>query len=104
MARRREIPLGLSKIDDLFTTQDERDEADAEKVAGIPISLIDPFPEHPFQVRDDEEMAEMAESVRRYGVISPVLLRPGAEGRYEAERSEERRVGKECRSRWSPYH
>ena len=83
MARRREIPLGLSKIDDLFTTQDERDEAGAEKVAGIPIGLIDPFPEHPFQVRDDEEMAEMAESVRRYGVISPVLLRPGAEGRYE---------------------
>lgn len=83
MARRREIPLGLSKIDDLFTTQDERDDAATEKVSAVPLELIDSFPDHPFQVRDDEEMAEMAESVRRYGVISPVLLRPGAEGRYE---------------------
>lgn len=83
MARRKEIPLGLSKIDDLFTTQDERDDAAAEKVNAIPLEFIDPFPDHPFQVRDDEEMAQMAESVRRYGVISPVLLRPGIEGRYE---------------------
>lgn len=83
MARRREIPLGLSRIDDLFTTQDERDEDDAEKVTAVPIGLVGPFPDHPFQVRDDEEMAAMAESVRRYGVISPVLVRPGPPGRYE---------------------
>ena len=84
MARRREISLGLSRIDDLFTTQDERDAADGEHVSDVPVGSIDPFPDHPFQVRDDEEMAAMAESVRRYGVLSPVLLRRGDdEGRYE---------------------
>lgn len=84
MARRREISLGLSKIDDLFTTQDERDAAGGEHVSDVPVGSIDPFPDHPFQVRDDEEMAAMAESVRRYGVLSPVLLRRGDdEGRYE---------------------
>lgn len=83
MARRREIPLGLSRIDDLFTTQEERDGNAAEKVTAVPIGSVDPFPDHPFQVRDDEEMAAMAESVRRYGVISPVLVRPGPPGRYE---------------------
>ena len=83
MARRKEIPLGLSSIDELFTVQSERDGAAGESVADIPIGEIDPFPDHPFQVRDDEEMASMAESVRRYGVISPVLVRPGDGGRYE---------------------
>lgn len=83
MARRKEIPLELPTLDELFTTQSERDEGEAERVTEVPIGLIDPFPHHPFQVRDDDEMAAMAESVRSYGVISPVLLRPAAQGRYE---------------------
>lgn len=83
MARGREIPFDLPSLDELFTTQSERDEGDAEKVQSIPLDAIDPFPHHPFQVRDDEEMAAMAQSVRDYGVISPVLLRPAAQGRYE---------------------
>lgn len=83
MARGREIPFDLPSLDELFTTQSERDEGDAEKVQSIPLDAIDPFPHHPFQVRDDEEMAAMAQSVRDYGVISPVLLRPAARGRYE---------------------
>lgn len=83
MARGREIPFDLPSLDELFTTQSERDEGGAEKVQSIPLDAIDPFPHHPFQVRDDEEMAAMAQSVRDYGVISPVLLRPAARGRYE---------------------
>ena len=83
MARGREIPFDLPSLDELFTTQSERDEGDAEKVQSIPLDAIDPFPHHPFQVRDDEEMAAMAQSVRDHGVISPVLLRPAARGRYE---------------------
>lgn len=83
MARRKEIPLELPTLDELFTTQSERDEGEAERVTEVPIGLIDPFPHHPFQVRDDDEMVAMAESVRSYGVISPVLLRPAAQGRYE---------------------
>ena len=73
----------LPSVDDLFTTQEECDEAAREKVSELPLGAIDPFPDHPFRVRDDEEMADLAESVAERGVLTPVVVRPKGDGRYE---------------------
>ena len=69
-------------LDDLFTTQAERDEVGCEKVGVIPLYMIDPFPDHPFRV-DDDALRDMAESVSRFGVLVPALVRPKENGRYE---------------------
>lgn len=73
----------LLSVDSLFTTQEERDEAQRETVRDIPLAEISDFPNHPFKVRMDESMAEMAESVRQYGVLVPGLVRPKPDGGYE---------------------
>ena len=73
----------LLSVDSLFTTQAERDEAKRETVMDIPLSEISDFPNHPFKVRMDESMTEMAESVKQYGVLVPALVRPKQEGGYE---------------------
>lgn len=73
----------LLSVDSLFTTQAERDEAKRESVMDIPLSEISDFPNHPFKVRMDESMTEMAESVKQYGVLVPALVRPKPEGGYE---------------------
>ena len=73
----------LLSVDSLFTTQAERDEAKRETVMDIPLSEISDFPNHPFKVRMDESMTEMAESVKQYGVLVPALVRPKPEGGYE---------------------
>lgn len=83
MARSREIPISLPSADDLFTTQEERDEAAREKVSELPLGAIDPFPDHPFRVRDDEEMNDLASSVAECGVLTPIVVRPKEDGRYE---------------------
>ncbi|MCI8524727.1 MAG: ParB/RepB/Spo0J family partition protein [Oscillospiraceae bacterium] len=70
----------LTSVDELFTTQAQRDEAQRETVRDIPLSEISDFPNHPFQVRMDESMAEMAESVKQYGVLVPALVRPKGDG------------------------
>ena len=75
--------MKLPKLDDLFTTQEERDYAVAEKVQEINISDISDFPEHPFKVNDDDKMKEMVKSVKEYGVILPVIVRPKENGTYE---------------------
>ena len=75
--------MKLPKLDDLFTTQEERDYAVAEKVQEIDISKISNFPDHPFKVNDDEKMQEMVKSIKEYGVILPVIVRPKEDGRYE---------------------
>lgn len=75
--------MKLPKLDDLFTTQEERDHNSAEKVEEISISKITDFPEHPFKVIDDEKMKEMVNSVKEYGVIMPVIVRPKDDGTYE---------------------
>lgn len=66
----------LLSVDSLFTTQAERDEAQRETVRDIPIEEISDFPNHPFKVRLDESMMEMADSVKQYGVLVPGLVRP----------------------------
>ena len=75
--------MKLPKLDDLFTTQEERDYAVAEKVQEINISDISNFPEHPFKVNDDDKMQEMVKSIKEYGVILPVIVRPKEDGTYE---------------------
>lgn len=73
----------LLSVDSLFTTQAERDEAKRETVMDIPLSEISDFPNHPFKVRMDESMTDMAESVKQYGVLVPALVRPKPDGGYE---------------------
>ena len=75
--------MKLPKLDDLFTTQEERDYAVAEKVQEIDISKISNFPDHPFKVNDDEKMQDMVKSIKEYGVILPVIVRPKQDGTYE---------------------
>lgn len=79
----RSSAANLLSVDSLFTTQAERDEAKRETVMDIPLTEISDFPNHPFKVRMDESMMEMADSVRQYGVLVPGLVRPKPEGGYE---------------------
>lgn len=83
MAKKTAINMKLPAADELFTTQEERNEAKRESVREIRLEEISDFPNHPFQVRMDEKMLEMAESVRQYGVLVPALVRPKQEGGYE---------------------
>ena len=73
----------LTSVDDLFTTQEERDAAKREAVVDIPLDEISDFPDHPFKVRMDEAMMEMADSIKRYGVLVPGMVRPKDGGGYE---------------------
>lgn len=85
----------LTSVDDLFTTQAERDEAKRETVKSIPISEISDFPNHPFKVRMDEAMLEMVESVKQYGVLVPAMVRPKPEGGYEMVAGHRRKLAAE---------
>ena len=73
----------LTSVDELFTTQQERDEAQLEKVQRIPLSELRPFKDHPFKVQNNEEMERIVESIRKVGVLSPGLARPLEDGGYE---------------------
>ena len=75
--------LGITPLDDLFSTDESRAEAQLEKVVTLNPAEISDFPNHPFKVKQDEAMAEMVESVRKYGVLVPALVRPKADGGYE---------------------
>ena len=77
------LNLNLPSADDLFTTQEERDDAKREKVVDIPLSEIDSFPDHPFQVKIDETMQTMTESVKSVGIQTPAVVRKKEDGRYE---------------------
>lgn len=79
----RQINLGLTALDELFMTDAGRKEALQPKIQDIPIELIDDFPNHPFQVRLDEDMDRLVESIKQNGIITPVTLRPKDDGRYE---------------------
>ena len=73
----------LTSLDDLFSTQEEREVAAQPRVEDIPIDLIDDFPDHPFKIRMDGAMVRLVESVGQYGVLEPCLIRPKPDGRYE---------------------
>lgn len=79
----RKSDFALPTLDDLFSTQVERDEARLEKIRDIPLDLIDDFPDHPFHVRDDEDMVQLVESIKTNGVLTPAVLRQKEDGRYE---------------------
>ena len=79
----RKSNFTLTKLDDLFTTQAQRDEEQLSKIRDIPLELIDDFPDHPFKVRDDEDMMQLVESVKERGVITPATVRQKEDGRYE---------------------
>lgn len=79
----RKSDFTLTKLDDLFTTQAQRDEEQLSKIRDIPLELIDDFPNHPFKVRDDEDMMQLVESVKERGVITPATVRQKEDGRYE---------------------
>ena len=73
----------LASVDDLFSTEESRQDAGREKVVEIALSELHPFPNHPFQVRDDDSMKEAVESVKEYGILTPAIVRPRDEGGYE---------------------
>ena len=79
----RKSDFTLTKLDDLFTTQAQRNEEQLSKIRDIPLELIDDFPDHPFKVRDDEDMMQLVESVMERGVITPATVRQKEDGRYE---------------------
>lgn len=95
MAKSSAINMNLPSADDLFSTQEERDEAKRESVREIRLEEISDFPNHPFQVRMDEKMLEMAESVRQYGVLVPALVRPKPKGGYEMVAGHRRKMASE---------
>jgi len=85
----------LTSLDDLFTTQEERDTAKRETVLDIPLSEISDFPNHPFKVRMDDAMMEMADSIRQYGVLVPGMVRQKPDGGYEMIAGHRRKMASE---------
>ncbi len=91
----KEIKMPLPSAADLFSTQEERDNASRESVRDIPLEEISDFPNHPFKVKMDESMADMAESVKQYGVLVPALVREKPEGGYEMVAGHRRKMASE---------
>lgn len=91
MKERPLIDLGMTGYDELFMNDTERREATLPKIYNIPLSEIDDFPDHPFQVRLDEDMDQLVESVKERGVITPITLRQKEDGRYEIVSGHRRR-------------
>mgnify|MGYP005751920125 FL=1 len=99
MTKRNTIEMNLPTADDLFSTQEERDNETREYVKAIPLDKISDFPNHPFQVRMDEKMLEMIESVREYGVLSPAVVRPKEDGTYEMISGHRRKLASQMAER-----
>ena len=95
MAKGKGINLNLPSVDELFSTQEERDEAKRESVRNIPIAEITDFPNHPFKVKTDENMLDMVESVKEHGVLLPALVREKPEGGYEMVAGHRRKMASE---------
>ena len=95
----KEIKMPLPSAADLFSTQEERDNESRESVREIPLEEISDFPNHPFKVKMDESMADMAESVKQYGVLVPALVREKSEGGYEMIAGHRRKMASELAER-----
>ncbi len=85
--------MQLASLDDLFSTQASRDEAQREKVQEIPLEELHPFAHHPFKVLDDDRMKDTADSIREYGVLVPAIARPRPDGGYELVAGHRRKRG-----------
>lgn len=99
MTKKDGIKMNLPTADSLFTTQKERDEAERESVREIPLEEISDFPNHPFKVRLDENMMDMAESVKRYGILVPAIVREKSGGGYEMIAGHRRKMASELAER-----
>lgn len=95
MAKKTAINMNLPSVDDLFTTQEERDEAQQESVKEIALEEISMFPNHPFKIVKDEKMLELKDSIEEYGVLMPVLVRPRPGGGYEMVSGHRRKYASE---------
>lgn len=78
-----EKEFDLPSLDDLFTTQAQRDDAKLKRIYELPLDMIDQFPEHPFKVKDDEDMMNLIDSIRENGILTPATVRKKEDGRYE---------------------
>lgn len=96
MSKERNTDFTLNSLDDLFTSQNERDNGYLPNIQDIPLELLDDFPNHPFRVRDDEDMLKFIESVSERGVLVPAIVRPKADGRYELISGHRRKRASEC--------
>ena len=83
MGQKKNIDLTTFKLDDFFSTQEDRDEDKKEKVEIIDLSLIDDFPEHPFKVQKNEDLSKLKESIKDNGVLEPIIVRKKENNRYE---------------------
>ena len=83
MAEERSLEMKLPSLDEIFSSQEERDEESLKKIYEIDLMDIDPFPDHPFKVQDDEDMMNLAESVKANGILTPATVRKKEDGRYE---------------------
>ena len=95
MAKSKEINMKLPALDDLFSTQEERDEVSRESVRNISISEINDFPNHPFKVKMDENMSDLVDSIKEHGVLVPALVRPKEDGTYEMVAGHRRKFASE---------
>ena len=89
------IDLGLTALDELFTTEEQRQENKLPRIRDIPLDQIDDMPNHPYKVRMDEDMDALVESVKTYGIITPVILRKKEDGRFECASGHRRRKAAE---------
>ncbi|MGE9876187.1 ParB/RepB/Spo0J family partition protein [Hornefia butyriciproducens] len=83
MAKEKREEIQFPSLDELFSSQEERDDAKLKRIYEIPLTEIDPFPDHPYKVRDDEDMMNLVESVRVNGIITPATVRKKEDGQYE---------------------
>lgn len=81
--RKSDFTLPTNSLDELFSSQEERDDAKLERVKEIPLNELHPFREHPFKIQNDEEMKRLIESIQKFGTLTPALARPLSEGGYE---------------------
>lgn len=96
MSKERNTDFTLNSLDDLFTSQNERDNGYLPNIQDVPLELLDDFPNHPFKVRDDEDMLKLIESVSERGVLVAAIVRPKADGRYELISGHRRKRASEC--------
>lgn len=81
--RKSDFTLPTTSLDELFSSQEERDDAKLERVKDIPLTELHPFKDHPFKIQNDEEMKRLIESIQKFGTLTPALARPLPEGGYE---------------------
>ena len=81
--RKSDFTLSTNSLDELFSSQEERDDAKLERVKDIPLTELHPFKDHPFKIQNDEEMNRLIESIQKFGTLTPALARPMPKGRYE---------------------